>query len=238
MLQIVRITNGIREGFEEYSILADRFTTVLDALLDVRENQNSSIQFRYSCRMGMCGSCGMKINRKPRLACQTLISQVGTVIKIEPMDHLPIIRDLVPYLDEFFLKYKSVKPYLIEKSKEYQDHPSTMNKQYEWQIMEYLSSNYCIQCALCYSACPIVGSDKNYLGPAALNVAFRYTADSRDTGARYRLEIVSGEEGTSRCHFVGECTEVCPKEVNPSYSIQKLRGKMVKEELKNVYGGN
>ncbi len=230
-VRILKCENNLKNEYREYSIIADRFTTVLDALLQIRENQDSTIQLRYSCRMAMCGSCGMKINGKPKLACQTMISKVGNLVTIEPMEHFPIVRDLVPNLDDFFLKYRSVKPYLIEKNMKTQDNPNSMNLQYPNQVERYLSSNYCIQCGLCYSACPIVGSDEHYLGPAALNVAFRYSADSRDFGIKHRLEILSGNEGTSRCHFVGECTEVCPKEVYPSYSIQKLRRELVKTEI-------
>jgi succinate dehydrogenase / fumarate reductase iron-sulfur subunit len=233
-VRILKHENNLKNEYREYSILADRFTTVLDALLEIRENQDSTIQLRYSCRMAMCGSCGMKINGKPKLACQTMISKIENQVTIEPIEHVPIVRDLVPNLDDFFLKYRSVKPYLIEKDRNIQDNPNAMNVQYPYQVERYLSSNYCIQCGLCYSACPIVGSDGRYVGPAALNAAFRYSADSRDFGMKQRLEIVSGNEGTSRCHFVGECTEVCPKEVNPSYSIQKLRRGFVKTEIRKL----
>lgn len=233
-VRILKHENNLKNEYREYSILADRFTTVLDALLEIRESQDSTVQLRYSCRMAMCGSCGMKINGKPKLACQTMISKMGDQVTIEPMEHVPIVRDLVPNLDDFFLKYRSVNPYLIEKDVNIQNNPKAMNVQYPNQVEKYLSSNYCIQCGLCYSACPIVGSDGHYVGPAALNAAFRYSADSRDFGMKHRLEIVSGNEGTSRCHFVGECTEVCPKEVYPSYSIQRLRRRFVKTEIRKL----
>jgi len=228
-------SNGQGPYYQEYLVDADYYTTVLDALLDIREHQDSTLQLRYSCRMGMCGSDGMKINGKPALACQTLLRNLGKEVTVEPMNHFPVVRDLVTNTEEFFIKYKSVKPYLIESNKEIQENPTSPNKQYPSQVMEYLSFNYCIQCGLCYSACPIVGSDPHYLGPAALTVAYRYSTDSRDFGIKTRIEIVGGKEGTERCHFAGECTEVCPKGVNPSFAIQKLRKMISSEEIKSLF---
>lgn len=226
---------GRKTKWQHYSIEVDKYTTILDALIEIREKEDHTLQLRYSCRMAMCGSCAMKINGRPMLACQTLVSDVGDKIKLQPMDHYPVVRDLVTDLSVFFENYRSVKPYIVGNDLVEEQNPKEMIKFPQLKPPDFLESNYCIQCGLCYSACPIVSSDPDYVGPAALNVAYRYSADFRDKGLPARGRVVLSEEGLSRCHFVGECTEVCPKGVNPSFSIQLLRQSAVKHEVKRIF---
>lgn len=218
-----------------YEVPADRYSTVLDSLIHIRENLDSTLQFRYSCRMAMCGSCAMKINGKPKLACKTLVSDLGKEIFIEPMDHFGLVRDLVTNLEPFFSKYKSVRPYISGNSLTSEHSPVNMITYPQKGKPEFLESNYCIQCGLCYSACPIVSTDSDFIGPASLNAAYRYSSDFRDQGIRGRSPVVLSHEGLSRCHFAGECTQVCPKGVNPSFSIQRLRKSASKMELKRIF---
>ncbi len=229
----IRVKRG--EEISEYDVKVDRFTTVLDSLIHIREIQDRTLQFRYSCRMAMCGSCAMRINGKPKLACRTLVSEVGRSIDLAPMNHFKVVRDLVTNLSPFFSKYRSVRPYLEGNALVSKKDPEEMIKSPQIGKPEFLESNYCIQCGLCYSACPIVSSDGDFIGPAALNVAYRYSSDFRDRGLEARSQVVLSPEGMSRCHFAGECTEVCPKGVNPSFSIQRLRKAGVKLELRRIF---
>nr|CAA50262.1 unnamed protein product [Thermoplasma acidophilum] len=220
--------------YSTYKVPKDKISTVLEGLLYIKENLDQSLSFRYPCRMEICGSCGMEIDGKPRMACSTIVEDLKKdKIRIEPLRHYKVIRDLVVDIDPFFEKYREVKPYIIrdDDGKYDKELPQTPE-----QFHEYANFAMCIKCGLCMAACPIEGSDPQYLGPAPLAAAWRYIADNRDKGAKYRVEIVDGEEGTSRCHFAGECTEVCPKGVDPSFAIQKLRRTALKIELASIFG--
>jgi succinate dehydrogenase / fumarate reductase iron-sulfur subunit len=220
--------NG-KESYSSYEVPKDKISTVLEGLIYIKENFDQTLSFRYSCRMEICGSCGMEVNGKPRTACSTIVSQLGTDrVKVDPMKHYEVIKDLVVDMDPFFTKYSEGLPYIIREGEE--DYSSEIPQTPE-QFKEYEQYSMCIKCGLCMAACPIVGSDEDYMGPAPLAAVLRYNKDNRDQGSKYRLEIVDGDEGTSRCHFVGECTEVCPKGVDPSFAIQRLRMQGVKYEL-------
>ncbi len=220
--------------YQTYRVPKDQISTVLEGLLYIKENIDHTLDFRYSCRMEICGSCGMEINGKPRTACSTIVKQLKKDhVKIEPLKHYRVIKDLVVDMDPFFEKYKEVKPYIIRNDDGVYDREL---KQTPEQFYEYANYSMCIKCGLCMAACPIVGSDPQYLGPAPLAAAWRFIADNRDEGAKYRVAVIDGEEGTSRCHFSGECTEVCPKGVDPSFAIQKLRKVSFKIELASLFG--
>ena len=162
--------------YNTYSVRATKDTTVLDALFQILETQDHSLAFRYSCRSAVCGSCAMFINGRYRLACSTLISEIGRDVIVQPLPHMPIIKDLVVDLATFFEKYKVVKPYLV---------PIKPPPEKEWiqsprQRSKINDSTDCILCAACYSSCPSVWTGKKYLGPAAILWAYRFAADSRD----------------------------------------------------------
>ena len=153
---------------------------------------------------------------------------------MEPLKHFKVIKDLVVDLESFFDKYRKVKPYIIrEDDGVYESELLQTHKQFE----EYEKYSMCIKCGLCMAACPIVGTDEDYLGPAPLTAVLRYNLDSRDEGQRYRIEAIGTEEGTSRCHFAGECSEACPKDVDPSFAIQKLRWQVFKHEVSTLIRG-
>ena len=160
------------------------------------------------------------VNNEPKLGCATFLSQyLPGPIKIEPLRNFPVVRDLVVEISEFLEKLKRVKPWLIHDNGngagEYLQTPS--------QLEEFRQQSMCINCLLCYAACPISGLDPVFIGPAALALAQRYNKDSRDQGAEERMAILSHPDGIWGCTFVGECTKVCPKHVDPAGAIQQYK---------------
>jgi len=232
-LRVFRI-NAIQDPidvhhFDEFQVPVKRWTTVLDALLDAKSYQDSSIGIRYSCRMASCGSCGMKINGIPRLACYTKISELSTnTITCEPLPNFPYIRDLVTDFSQFFNHHRSVMPYIQNKKADIPDvNELTEYEQTPEDLDKFLQFSYCIKCGLCYSACPTVATDLKFPGPQALSQAYRYFADSRDTDKSNRLKVIDTSHGISRCHFAGSCSNVCPKGVDPALGIQLLRSHLL-----------
>ena len=198
--------------------------TVLSALLYAKEKLDHSIAIRYSCRMASCGSCGMKINGLPRLACYTQISELGKgPITVEPLEHYPPVRDLVTDFEDFFEKHRSVRPHVVRRDKAEQETSKSEYNQSPRELEDFLQFSYCIKCGLCNAACPTVASDASFIGPQALGQAYRYVADSRDEGAHERIGLIDNAHGIWRCHFAGACSFVCPKGVDPALAIQRLR---------------
>jgi succinate dehydrogenase / fumarate reductase, iron-sulfur subunit len=215
--------------YDTFKIPTQRWTTVLDALLHAKSYQDSSIGIRYSCRMASCGSCGMKINGIPRLACYTKISELqGDTITCEPLPNFPHIRDLVTDFSQFFTHHKEMQPYIHNDMSEISDMKKLSEfKQSPEDVDKYLQFSYCIKCGLCYSACPTVATDTKFPGPQAISQAYRYVADTRDNSTKERLKIVDDRHGVWRCHFAGSCSSVCPKGVDPALGIQLLRGHLL-----------
>ncbi len=210
--------------FDEFKIPYQRWTTVLDAILEVKKHLDHSVAVRYSCRQASCGSCGMKINGRPALACFTKISELNSdVITIEPMNNFPIIRDLAVGFERMFSTHKKIKPYIINEESEI--NPGTKEfLQTPEDVEKYIQFSSCIKCGLCNSACPTMATDSSFVGPQALAQAYRYVADNRDKGKDDRLKIIDDSHGIFRCHFAGSCSQVCPKGVDPAMGIQLLRG--------------
>jgi succinate dehydrogenase / fumarate reductase iron-sulfur subunit len=215
--------------FDQFEVPVRRWTTVLDALLYVKAYLDKGIAIRYSCRMASCGSCGMKINGIPRLACYTKVSEIdGDVITCEPLPNFPVIRDLVGDFSDFFEHHKAMEPFIHNQNADIFDKNNlTEFIQTPEDVENYLQFSYCIKCGLCYSACPSVASDTRFPGPQALAQAYRYVADNRDDATQSRLNIVDDKHGVWRCHFAGSCSVVCPKGVDPALGIQLLRGHLV-----------
>jgi len=217
-------TIGSKAGFKTFEIPFEPGMTVLSALLYAKEKIDHSIAIRYSCRMASCGSCGMKINGVPKLACYTQIADYGTkTITVEPLDHYPLIRDLVTDFDGFFQVHKSVHPFLIRRDVREQETSESEYKQNARELDDFLQFSYCIKCGLCNAACPTLATDPLFTGPQALAQAYRYSADSRDEGQIHRIETIDTEHGVWRCHFAGACSFVCPKGVDPALGIQHLK---------------
>jgi succinate dehydrogenase iron-sulfur subunit len=210
--------------FDEFKIPYQKWTTVLDAILEVKKHLDHSIAVRYSCRQATCGSCGMKINGRPALACFTKISDLNSdVITIEPMNNFPIIRDLAVSFERMFSTHKKIKPYIINEESDI--NPGTKEfLQSPEDVEKYIQFSSCIKCGLCNSACPTMATDSSFVGPQSLAQAYRYVADTRDKGKDQRLKIIDDSHGIFRCHFAGSCSQVCPKGVDPAMGIQLLRG--------------
>ena len=208
--------------FQRYELGYKDNWVVLDALNYVKAEMDPTLSFRWSCRMGICGSCGMMVNGEPKLTCEAFIRDYDTdAIRIEPLSHFPVVRDLVINMDDFMEKLPGVSPWLIPaeerpvESGEYLQTPA--------QVEHYRRFSMCINCMLCYSACPVYGLDSTFTGPAALALAQRYNLDSRDDGKAERADAVASHEGIWECTYVGECTQVCPKDVDPAGAIQMLK---------------
>lgn len=208
----------------EYSVPKREGMTVLDALLYARDYIDHSIGLRFSCRQASCGSCGMKINGKPRLACYTQVSELGSdKVVAQPMDNFPIVKDLVTDLGAFFAKHKSLSPHITRKDEGELELPTAEYLMTPDELKKVLQFTYCIKCGLCTSSCPTVATDSLFPGPQALAQNYRYLADVRDEGGKMRVEMVDSTHGVWRCHFAGSCSAVCPKGVDPALGIQLLK---------------
>ena len=221
-----------RHQFSEYEVSVKPGMTVNDALFIIKEKLDGSVTWRVSCRMGICGSCGMKINGRWMLACQTQLADLETDrIVLEPLPNYPIIKDLVPDLAELYVKHRKVKPFIIRTDHDEFEKPTREYVQTPEQMERYLQFAYCIMCGLCNSACPVIPTDQKFIGPQALAQAFRYNADTRDQSASSRLQIVDEPNGCWRCHFAGACSSVCPRGVDPALGIQLLRSDSLRHKI-------
>ncbi len=206
---------------------------VLDGLNYIKDYLDGSLSYRWACRMGVCGSCGMLVNGEPVLTCATYLSRLGRgPVRVEPLRGFPVIRDLVGDIRDFINKLQSVKPWIIRQEEkplsegEYLQTPE--------ELAEYKQYSMCINCMLCYSACPIYALEPDFIGPAAIALAQRYNLDSRDQGSEERGDVLSQHEGIWSCTFVGECSVVCPKNVDPAGAIQRYKVKATTEWFKSL----
>ena len=220
-----------------YDVKYRKGMTVLDALTAVREENDPTLCYRHSCRMGVCGSCGMTIEGLPRLACQTQVSSLNTdTIRIEPMRNQEVVKDLVVYILPFFDLHRSVKPYIIRTVVYERDDADWEYMVLTEELQKFLQFDYCIMCGLCYAACPTVALDPFYTGPQALAQAYRYMADPRDEGWEERVDLLDTSHGVWRCHVAGACSFVCPKDVDPAKAIQLARMEVMKRRLLRKHG--
>ena len=220
--------------FDEYEIPCPKDWVVLDGLNHVKDQLDGTLAYRWSCRMGVCGSCGMMVNGEPKLTCATFLTDYAPgPIRIEPLSNFPIIRDLVVDIGDFMRKLVTVKPWVVRD----EERPLSEGefRQTPQQMDEYKQYSMCINCMLCYSACPIYGLDPKFLGPAAIALAQRYNLDNRDQGAAERMDVLSEHEGIWGCTFVGECTRVCPKHVDPAGAIQRYKLTAALESVKSFF---
>jgi fumarate reductase iron-sulfur subunit len=207
--------------------------SVLQGLQYIKDELDGSLTFRWSCRMAICGSCGMMVNGKPTLSCETFLRDLyPEVVRVEPLNHFPIQRDLAIDQTDFLSKLESVKPYLITKEvKRPSDGPY---KQTPQQMDAYYQYSQCINCLLCYAACPQYGLNSEFTGPAALALLHRYNADSRDAGMQERMQIINAEDGVWGCTLVSYCSEVCPKGVDPARAINQNKINSTKDYFLNL----
>ncbi len=220
--------------WEEYELEVSKGMTVLDALLIIKGEMDHSLGVRYSCRMGLCGSCAMMINGKQMLACQTRVIEAagdGDVVELRPLDNFPVERDLAADFTGFFEKHKAVKPWIIRDDDVELNNPTGPYKQMVNEYARYYQFTDCIKCGACLSACPTAATDYEYLGPQALAQAYRYMVDTRDAGLEERIPIVDSEHGCWRCHFAASCSDVCPRGVDPAQGIQLLKSLLIRKKF-------
>ena len=215
---------------QEFTVDAPETATLLDVLDVVKDTVDGSVTFRKSCRMAVCGSCGMRMDGAAVLACKTPmapIAEAGGVPVISPMGNLPVIKDLVVDMAPFWDKFKAVKPWLEE-----DDRPPVK----EWRVQQeeldrIMKEALCIQCGCCVSECNSMEADPDFLGPAALAKAQRFVGDARDRDREERLRMLNGPHGVwdcTRCYF---CNERCPKGVDPRDAIAKLGAEIYSEGM-------
>ena len=220
--------------FDQYEVPCPKEWVVLDGLNHVKDRIDGTLAYRWSCRMGVCGSCGMMVNGEPKLTCATFLADYAPgPVRVEPLSNFPIIRDLIVDIGDFMRKLATVKPWIVREEEkplsagEYRQTPE--------QLDDYKKYSMCINCMLCYSACPVYGLDPHFIGPAAIALAQRYNLDSRDEGAAERVAVLSEHDGIWGCTFVGECTRVCPKHVDPAGAIQRYKLTAAVETVKAFF---
>jgi fumarate reductase iron-sulfur subunit len=194
---------------------------VLDALNFIKDEIDSSLSHRWSCRMAVCGSCGMMVDGVPTLTCKDAVSDYGDTVEVAPLANFPIIRDLVVDIDGFMEKFQSVKPWIVQ-AKERAVEEGT-HRQSPEELEQFRRFSMCINCMLCYSACPVVANEPEFIGPAAIALGHRYNLDSRDAGQRERNRIFRGEGTVFSCSYANECSEVCPKNVDPAAAVNQAK---------------
>ena len=204
---------------------------VLDGLNYVKDELDGTLSYRWSCRMGICGSCGMTVNGEPKLTCATFLTEYAPgPIRVEPLGNFPVLRDLVVDIDDFLDKLSRVKPWIVRDEAPVSEGEYLQTPE---ELEEFRQYSMCINCMLCYSACPVYGIDEEFVGPAAIALAQRYNLDSRDEGAADRLDVLIHPDGIWGCTFVGDCTRVCPKHVDPAGAIQRYKLTAAMDTLKS-----
>ncbi|SEH58272.1 succinate dehydrogenase subunit B [Halopenitus malekzadehii] len=218
--------------FDEFHVPFEKGMTVLDALIYARDTYDSSLTFRHSCRQAVCGSDAMFVNGQQRLACKTQLSELSEPVRVEPLPHADVRKDLVVDMEHFYDQMDAVEPFFD--ADELPEDELAEQRQSRQNREKVKMSTRCIWCGACMSSCNIAAGDNQYLGPAALNKAYRFAMDDREGEARKqeRLEIIEQEHGVWRCQTQFSCTEVCPKDIPLTEHIQELKREAVKNNLK------
>jgi succinate dehydrogenase / fumarate reductase iron-sulfur subunit len=218
MAQPTRISLKVRirrkQGWQDYHVTLPASAYVLDVLEEI-EKQDATLLFRHACHHASCGSCGLRVNGRERLACVTPLAEVfrsGRPLRLEPLRNFPVIGDVLVDFNDFTDGLDRVDMPLLRRA-----------QASAGEDQAYTRYENCIECGLCVSACPIAGSDPGYMGPAALAAAWRSFEEPRQNDRTSLTSLVDGERGVWRCHAAFECTEVCPANVNPAGAIMALR---------------
>ncbi len=206
--------------------------SVMESLKDIRDQQDPSLSFRYSCREAVCGSCAMVINGAVALSCRTLVETAGPdLIVLEPLPNMEILKDLVVDMAPFWEAYRFVQPYLQPAG----EAPAKGHRFEDAEFEDVFRLTNCILCACCYAACPVVGREPEYLGPAALAKLHRFVRDPRDKRPFGALKRVDSPTGAWGCDTVFRCNAVCPKEVQPAHGIEGVRRTLVAGQVKRIF---
>ena len=207
--------------FQSYQVPCQEDWAILDALNYIKEHLDSTLSYRWSCHMMVCGSCGMMVNGEPSLTCKVFVRDLPDKVRIEPLANFPIERDLVVVLDDVMGKLQNAQTWIVRK-----DPPPAENEEYSQSpaaLKKFKQYTMCINYMVCYAACPQYNLDPEFTGPAVMALAHRYNLDSRDQGRAERLDILGDHDGVWNCSFVGACSEVCPKHVDPAAAIQQMK---------------
>jgi fumarate reductase iron-sulfur subunit len=220
----VKVWRGGADGrFQSFPVPRREAQTVLDVVTHIQRRLDPTLAYRFACRVGMCGSCAMTVNGRARWTCRTHVSEVarGDKLEIAPLAHLPIVRDLVTDMREFFDKWARARGQFVPTKTRRDDfariEPGSRSRRAIDAAIE------CIGCGVCYAACDVVGWNPAYLGPAALNRAWTLTNDARDGARSVRLAAVAGDAGCHACHTHQTCSERCPKRLAPTAAIAGLK---------------
>jgi fumarate reductase iron-sulfur subunit len=221
----VEVWRGARSGrFQDFRVPRRANQTVLDVVTEIQREHDPTLAYRFACRVGMCGSCAMIVNGRPRWTCRTRVAEAATKdgrLKLEPLRNLNVVKDLAVDMSEFFDKWTAARGYFEPggaiPARFAAVPPSGEQRRAADEAIE------CIGCGICYSACDVVAWDTGYLGPAALNRAWTLVNDVRDIGQAARMDAVSGSAGCHACHTHMNCTTFCPKALSPTYSIAGLK---------------
>ena len=228
----VEVWRGAKDGrFQAFRVPRRAHQTVLDVVSEIQREQDATLSYRFACRVGMCGSCAMVVNGRPRWTCRTRVSDAlgeGARLRLEPLRNFTVVKDLAVEMTAFFDKTRDAKGYFVPGA-----------AQADFDVVPPFSPQRqaadagieCIGCGVCHSACDVVAWDTDYLGPAALNRAWTLVNDVRDAGNDARLDAVSGSAGCHACHAHMNCTEFCPRAIAPTYSIAGLKRAMVLRAL-------
>jgi succinate dehydrogenase / fumarate reductase iron-sulfur subunit len=237
--------SGVSPSLQRYEVEADPTDRVLDVLLHIKSSQDATLSFRYSCAHGVCGSDAMRINGKERLACKTLVRTVtgdaegaavdagdGTaVIRVEPLRHFPVQRDLIVDQADFFRRARTVTPYLLPPENASLPENAEIIQTPQQQA-QFEDATKCINCGACFSACPVLEKNPRFLGPAAIVQAARFVEDSRDWGLAPRLDALDAPDGIWGCENHFECTKVCPREIKVTKLINLMKRRVTQERQK------
>lgn len=218
--------------YDDFHVPFDESTSVLDALIYARDHFDSSLTFRHSCRQAVCGSDALLINGQQRLGCKTRVSDLAHPIRVEPLPHQEVVKDLVVDMEHFYDQMESVEPYFDPS----EDPPGELEeyRQSRENREKIKLSTRCIWCAACMSSCSIAATDNEYLGPAAINKSYRFLMDEREGEERKqeRLEMLEADHAVWRCQTQFSCTQVCPKDIPLTEHIQEVKREAVKSNLK------
>lgn len=227
----VDVWRGAADGaFQTFAVPRRAHQTILDVVTEIQRDQDATLSYRFACRVGMCGSCAMVVNGRPRWTCRTRVSEAveGDKLTLEPLRNFTVVKDLAVDMAAFFDKWRDAKGHFIPGEPQADFHvvpPSTPARRNADAGIE------CIGCGVCHSACDVVAWNEDYLGPAPLNRAWTLLNDERDAGNDARVDAVSGSTGCHACHSHMNCTEFCPRAISPTYSIAGLKRAMVMRAL-------
>jgi succinate dehydrogenase / fumarate reductase iron-sulfur subunit len=213
--------------WQDFEVEVEPTDRVLDGLHAIQWYQDGTLAFRRSCGHGICGSDAMVINGRNRLACKTLIKDLGSRIVVEPLRGFRVIKDLVVDMEDFFAKYRAVKPYLITRSPE----PEKERLQSPEDRARFDDTTKCILCAACTTACPSFWANRDFIGPAAIVQAHRFIFDSRDEGMEERLAVLHSRDGVWRCRTVFNCVEACPRGIDVTRAIEQVKRLLLTRKL-------